>query len=271
MSSRLPLSIALLALGAGQLSAHECWLQPASFTPAPDQAVALVINVGMDLQGEVREFTPQRVAALRHYSTGGVEDWTARAIAAPEFAPAFAPAGTHVVAYDSTASLITLEPDKFHDYLREEGLEPVIGLREKAGETAKPGRERYRRCNKTILQVGGLTDATWAVRTGQQLEIIPLDDPAAARPGGAMRFSVAFAGQPVADALVLAWHRAGDKLTNLKTRSNATGEVTFTLPASGMWMISTVHMARAASDAEADWASYWGNLTFAVAGAAKAP
>lgn len=246
------------------LPAHECWLQPSDFSPAPGRELLLGLRVGMEFTGEPREFTAQRVHALRHYSAAGVEDWTSRATGQSELPFTLATPGTHVLAYDSAPSLITLESDKFHDYLREEGLEPVIGLREMAGETKQPGRERYRRCNKTILQVGGRTDATWAVRTGQQLEIVPLDDPASARPGGAMRFTVLFTGRPVADALVLAWHRQGKKLTTMKVRSSSTGEAAFTLPAAGMWMISTVHMTRAMDDAEADWASYWGNLTFAV-------
>jgi uncharacterized GH25 family protein len=253
------------------LFAHECWLQPSDFSPTPDREVRLGLRVGMELKGEPREFTAQRVSALRHYSAAGRADWTSRATGQPELPFTLATPGTHVLAYDSTPSLITLEADKFHDYLREEGLDPIISLREKTGETTKPGRERYRRCNKTILQVGGQTDATWAVRTGQQLEIVPLADPAAVRPGSTLRFAVLFAGRPVADALVLAWHRQGEKLTTMKIRSSSAGEATFTLPAAGMWMISTVHMARTVNDPEADWASYWGNLTFSVTSAPKAP
>lgn len=262
------LLLCLLGL-ATTLGAHECWLQPSTFAPAPGAEVRLVIKVGMDLQGEVREFSPQRVASLRHYSAAGVEDWTPRVTGAPDFAASFAAAGTQVVAYDSVASLITLAADKFHDYLREEGMEYVIALREKAGEAAVPGRERYRRCNKSILQAGGASDATWAVRTGQQLEIVPLADPAAIRSGGMLRFAVFFGGRPLADTLILAWHRSGDKLTTIKAWTSASGEAGFTLPAAGLWMISTVHMARTPGDPEADWASYWGNLTFGVTDAAR--
>lgn len=258
----------LLGLAA-TLGAHECWLQPSAFAPAPGAEVRLTLRVGMDLQGEEREFTPQRVASLRHYSAAGVEDWTPRVNGAPEFAFRLAAAGTHVIAYDSASNLITLAADKFHDYLREDGLEYVIALREKAGEAAAPGRERYRRCNKTILQAGGAADATWAAHTGQQIEIVPLDDPAAVRPGGTLHCAVFFGGRPLADTLILAWHRQGEKLTSIKARTSAGGEAAFTLPDAGLCMISTVHMVRTVGDAEADWASYWGNLTFGVADAAR--
>jgi uncharacterized GH25 family protein len=254
-----------LVLGlAARLVAHECWLQPSTFSPAAGGKVRLTIQVGMEFTGETRPFNPQRVAALKHFSAAGAEDWTALVTPGLEFAAPLPVAGTHVITYDSKPSFIELDAEKFHEYLREEGLEHVIAEREKAGEGAKPGRERYQRCIKSILQAGGKADGSYAVVTGQHLELIPLDDPAATRPGGAIRFQLLFAGQPLAGSKVRAWQRQGGKLTTLDAISSASGEVTFQLPLTGEWMISTVHMARATGDAEADWKSHWGNLTFAV-------
>ncbi len=257
------LLLGFLALFA-PLAAHECWLQPSDFSPAPGRELRLGLRVGMQLKGEPRDFTAKRVAALRHYFTAGVEDWTARATGQPELPFTLATPGTHVLAYDSSASLITLEAEKFHAYLREEGLENIIALREQAGEAAQPGRERYLRCNKTLLQAGA-SDGTWAARTSQLLEIVPLADPAAVPPGGTLRFLLLLDGQPLAGALLRAWHRTGDQLTTLDARTSASGEAAFTLPAAGMWMISTVHMRRLQGDTEADWESLWGNFTFSLA------
>ncbi|MEJ1972394.1 MAG: DUF4198 domain-containing protein [Lacunisphaera sp.] len=246
------------------LSAHECWLQPASFAPVAGPAIGLTIQVGMNFDGEVRPFTPERVAALRHYSAAGAEDWTARLNGKLQFPAKFEDPGTHVIIYNSKPGLITLEPDKFNAYLREEGLDFVIAERERTGESAKPGRERYLRCNKTIVRADGKADGTYAVVTGQRLEIIPVDDPAAWSAGEPSRFKLLFAGQPLADAKVRAWHRGGGRLTTLDAITAANGEVSFALAASGEWMLSAVHMARLTGDAAADWESHWGNLTFAV-------
>lgn len=263
MKPRLLRTCILLSL-AGKLCAHECWLQPATFFPDAGGKVRLTVQVGMEFKGETRPFNPARVARLRHFSATGVEDWTTQVTAALDFPALFTTAGTHVVAYDSQPSLIELEAEKFHEYLREEGLDHVITEREKAGEANQPGRERYQRCIKSILQAGGKPDATYAQATGQRLELIPLNDPSGVRPGGTLRLKLVFAGQPLAEAKVRAWHRQGDKLTTLDARTTATGEVAFTLPLAGEWMFSTIHMARIRGDAHADWESYWGNLTFAV-------
>jgi uncharacterized GH25 family protein len=257
------LVLATLAV-TGLLSAHECWLQPATFAPVAGPTIGLTIQVGMNFQGEPKPFNPERIAALKHFSAAGTEDWTAKANNKLQLPVKFEHAGTHVITYDSKPSLITLKPAEFDEYLREEGLEFVIAEREKAGESAKPGRERYQRCNKTIVQADGKPDAAYSIVTGQRLEIIPINDPAAWQPGGLLRFKLLFSGQPLAAAKVRAWHRAGDKLTTLDATSTTEGEVTFALPAGGQWMLSTIHMVRLTGDAAADWESHWGNLTLAV-------
>jgi uncharacterized GH25 family protein len=257
--------VIILLGGLARLGAHECWLQPSTFSPATGAGVRLSIQVGMEFKGEPRPFNPARVAALRHFSAAGPEDWTHGVTAALEFPAAFAPGGTHVVTYDSQPSFIELDGEKFLEYLHEEGLEHVIAERAQAGEAGQPGRERYQRCIKSILQVGEKSDGSYALVTGQRLELVPIDAPATCRPGGTWRVRVLFAGQPLADTKVRAWHRQGDKLTTLDAHTSAAGEVAFTLPLAGEWMLSTIRMARVAGDAKADWESHWGNLTFAVA------
>lgn len=258
---KLP-SLVLGCLCVASLSAHECWLQPSTFTPAAGETSRLTLRIGLNFEGEVRPFRADRTAALLHFSAAGREDWTSRIDGRPELPLGFGQPGTHVVAYDSRASLITLPAREFDDYLREEGLESVRAERARLGEAAKPGRERYLRCNKTIVSVGGRRDATATQRTGQPLEIVPASDPTA---GGAVRFVVWLGGQPLAGAKIRAWHRQGGELKTLDGLTAADGSVQYTLVTPGEWMLSTVHMARLTGDAEADWESHWGNLTFSVA------
>src|SRR6188472_3102176 len=127
--------LAIFGVVAG--SAHECWLQPATFSPVPGPSIGLTIQVGMNFQGEPKPFNPERIAALKHFSAAGTEDWTARANNKLQLPVKFEDSGTHVVIYDSKPSLITLEPAQFEEYLREEGLEIVLTDRERAGESSK--------------------------------------------------------------------------------------------------------------------------------------
>ena len=254
----------LFLLCTAALTAHECWLQPLTFQPEAGQKVPLALLVGMDFQGDPRVFNRDRIAAFRRFSATGIEELTPREEPSPHFDLPPLAAGTHVVAYDSTGSLITLAADKFHAYLHEDGMEYVIALREKAGQSAAPGRERYRRCAKTIVQCGPAADGAHALRTDQTLEIVPLANPATVRPGASMKFQLLFQQTPLADTLVQAWHRANGHTTKLQGRTNAAGEVEFILPAGGEWMISTVRMIATTDHADADWESYWGNLTFSI-------
>lgn len=259
----LRLARSLLFICPALLVAHECWLQPSAFIVFPKQALTLQLNVGMNFQGEARPFNAQRAARLTHFSAAGAADWSAKATGQTGLEFSLPALGTHVLALDSNPSFITLEAEKFNAYLKEEGLTSVLVQREQAGESNAPGKERYLRNIKTIIQAGRADD-TWQVRTGQRLELVPLDNPATVRPGGTLRVQLLFAGLPLADNLVRAWHRESDKLTVIDVRTSATGEAAFTLPAAGPWMLSTVHMARVTGDAKTDWESLWGNLTFAL-------
>jgi uncharacterized GH25 family protein len=258
------LSLLVLALAGAPLSAHECWLQPATFTPVAGPTIGLTIQVGEHFQGEPKPFNPERIAALRHFSKAGSEDWAAKANNLLQLPVRFEEAGTHVVIYDSKPSLITLKPEEFDAYLREEGLEFVIAERARAGESAEPGRERYRRCNKVIVAADGKADDTWSIVTGQQLEMLPLENPAVWKPGTPFGVKILLAGRPLVGARVAAWNRATGELVKLDAITTDAGAASFTLPAGGQWMFSTVHMARLNGDKDADWESHWGNLTLAV-------
>ena len=257
---------ALLALAA-PLAAHEFWLAPDKFFLAPKAPLSLTLNVGEDFTGLVRPFTTEKVAALRHYSAAGTVNLISRVPAGPglDALPlTLEKPGTHLIAEDSHPSTITLSPDKFLGYLNEDGLEFVAEARKAAGLENEPGRERYLRCVKTLVRVGEKSDATYAVRTGQRLEITPQSDPFAAHPGARLAFTVTFDGQPLAGAQVRAWHHREKILVTLKGRSAADGSIAFDLPYAGPWMISLVHMIPLKDVPGYDWQSYWGNLTFAV-------
>jgi uncharacterized GH25 family protein len=117
------------------------------------------------------------------------------------------------------------------------------------------------------LSVGGQSDASFAVRAGQTLEIVPLADPQRLRPGGALALQVLFKGAPLPGALVNVWNQRGAQLNVLRTRTDDQGRSTTALPWAGVWMASVVHMVPATDNQGWDWDSHWGNLTFELPGA----
>ena len=241
-------------------AAHEFWLWPSPFSFPAGGTTTLGMYVGEHFDGEQIAVSPSHAAGLRAHAAGARGGQVAAQPAPPSLKMTFTQPGTHIVAFDSAPSLLTLSADKFHAYLHEEGLDAIIGQREREGSAEKPGRERYRRHTKALLKVGH-ADSAFGQRTGQRLEILPLADPLSASPGMTIGFRVLFDDKPLPGMLVKAWHRKGAQTLVIRARSDADGQARFTLPYAGPWMVSTVHMIAAGAE-EADWDSFWGNLTF---------
>ncbi|CAN5267028.1 DUF4198 domain-containing protein [soil metagenome] len=269
-SLRLCLAIAGMC-SALTASAHEFWMWPSAFSSPVGSSVALSLNVGEYFSGERIGFVANQAALLRHSDARLTEDITGSIpnIAVAELRLKLARPGTHLFAYDSQPSTITLQADKFHAYLHDEGLDDIIELRKASGEADMPGRERYRRNVKTLVRAGGKTDAVHATRSGQRLEIIPARDASNRPVGSTLEFSLEFDGKPLANRLIKAWHKHGGQTVVIRVRSNEDGRFALALPYAGAWMLSVVHMVRANDAPEVDWDSFWGNLSFEMAAGKK--
>ncbi len=119
-----------------------------------------------------------------------------------------------------------------------------------------------------LVQVGPRHDASYAVRTGQRLEIVPQRHPGQMRAGDALPLQLLFDGRPLEGRLVKLWHKRGTRTELLRATTDGQGKVSFTPPWPGVWMASVVQMVPAQETPAADWDSFWGNLTFEIPGGA---
>lgn len=246
-------------------AAHEFWMLSAPFSPAVAAKSLLTLHVGQDLEGDLIGLSSEHVAAMDRYTINGKDDLRAAALTStvvPGVEIRFKTPGTQVIALSSAANFVSLSGDRFHAYLHDEGLDQIIEKRIEAGTEATPSRERYFRNVKTILRVGGKSDPTYAVRTSQRLEIVPLENLLEKPRGSTLNFQLFFDQKPLANVLVKAWHRHDEQVMVIKARTSEAGKVALTLPYSGPWMLSAVHMIAVTDSPEVDWESYWGNLTF---------
>jgi hypothetical protein len=260
--------VAMIALACAlSAHAHEFWITPDRFQlPAPGSA-SLSLSVGQEFTGERVGFSRALLARFQHIREGARTDLRTRVpsdVVAPSWPVNFERPGTHLVAITTEASDIVLPAEKFNDYLRAEGLDAVLSERARTGRSETPGRERYRRNIKTLVQVGARGDATFAARTGQRLEILPRSDPARAHSGKPLAFMLLFDARPLPQALVKFWHRNGDRVQVLSATTDRNGQVAFTPNEAGTWMASVVHMIPVTDSPAYDWDSFWGNLTFAL-------
>jgi uncharacterized GH25 family protein len=250
-------------------SAHDLWIEPSTFRPAPGTEVKIALLVGQKLRGES---LPRNSVLLDRFvlkgrgaetPVGGEEDDD------PAGSVRVSDPGLHWIGYQSYPYPVTLEAGKFEAYLKDEGLERVVEERARSGKSSVDGRERFYRCAKSLVDVSrkGPKSATRSVfdsPLGFTLEIVPLKNPYALSPGGELPVSVSFRGKPIANILVAAINKA-DPDRSVSARTDAKGLVKVKLSRPGFWLIKAVHMLAAPPGAGVDWESWWASMTFDLA------
>ena len=257
--------IALIFVSNSILFAHEFWLMPAKFKAEIGELVALNFFVGEDFEGELWGKRKEKTLKLTHFFNKNEKNLTAAAIATDsnDIQMTFKTKGTHVVTMQTKNSFIALDAEKFNAYLKEDGIDDIYALRQKNGDLDKPSRELYRRCAKTIIQIGDKTDKTFKRNTGMELELMPLNNPYTLKDGDKMTVKVLFQGKPLVNKMVVTWRKSATvKTVHEKYYTDAKGNISFPLNQRGQWMVSTVQMIPLVNNPEGNYQSYWGNLTF---------
>ena len=256
---RLACAAALLLAAAGA-RAHDFWIEPSTFHPAPGATVAVGLRVGQDFIGDP---VPRASAFIAAFTVR--QDGKDDAIGGSDHID---PAGffraegdaTAIISYASTGAYIELPAAEFEDYLRLYGLDDIVASRAARGEGSKLGRERFFRYAKALL-TGRVPSSAVARPLGLDYEIVPDDDPTAQL--APFHGHILYEGKPLADTLVVALLH-GQPGVHIEARSDAQGAFTLSLPRPGIWLIKSVHMVRASWFAGEDWDSLWASLTFEV-------
>ena len=265
---------ATLGLAHGAI-AHDFWMEPATFRPAPGAKTPLTLHVGMDFKGESVIFNAEY---FNRYIVGGPDgerriegelgDDPAGRISTPK-------PGVYAAIYDSKKFEVSFDDfNKFEAYLKEEGLERQLAFAKARG--AGKVTEMYSRCAKTLVAVGpipipipGSSARSSTAAAGQSfdryfkcaLELVAENNPYILKPNGELRLRLLFREQPVEGVLIAAFNKA-DPTTKLHARTDKDGRVTVVLPRNGVWLIKAVHMVVAPRLIRGDWESFWASLTF---------
>lgn len=267
---RLALRLAACALLGGRLAAaHDLWIEPSTFHPVAGEEVSAALRVGPNVQGEALPMIPQLQDRFLLRSRAGEVPVDGEPGQDPAGFVRVAAPGLHWIGYQSRAFPTQIDCRTFEGYLVEEGLERIVRERERTGTSARPGRERFYRCAKALLEVGGEKGDRTANGVdgplGFTLELVPQRSPYALRPGDELPLTVLFRGQPLAGVLVVAMSR-DDPEKAVRARTNAAGQAALPIGHSGFWLVKAVHMEAAPPSAGVDWESWWASLTFDLAG-----
>jgi uncharacterized GH25 family protein len=282
LRSVLCLTLFVVAAGSG-LAAHDFWLEPSTFAPGVDEPVRIHLRIGERFAGESLARNGSLIEKFVLVGPSGERPVLGRDGMDPAGLVRLDAPGIWFVGYRSRPSAVVLAPEKFEQYLREEGLEHIIQERVARKESLTPVRERFSRSVKSLLRYGGDQAVQGYDRAlGMTLEFVLDADPARA-PGGRVPVRLLRDGRPLAGALVVAYRRdsnatvpgaasqgkatedrnAGDNNEALRARTDKDGRIVLPV-SSGVWLLKSVYMERATAGSGADWESVWSALTFKV-------
>jgi hypothetical protein len=122
------------------LLAHDFWIEPGTFSPAPGQIVAVRLRVGQDLLGDPVPRDPALVDRFIVEDASGARPLVGRDGADPAGLFRAETGGLTAIGYLSRPSVIEMPSSKFDQYLKEEGLDGIARMRARGPRTDKTVR-----------------------------------------------------------------------------------------------------------------------------------
>jgi len=259
-------TLAVMAISAASLAAHDMWIDPTTFLPAAGEIIGVRLRVGENLLGDPIPRNPSLIQQFVVEDAEGRKPVVGRSGGDPAgFVRASLP-GLLVIGYRSNPASVELPAEKFNQYLKEEGLDAVEALRASRNQTGAAAREVFSRCAKSLVLSAPGKTGQGDRALGFPLELVAERNPYALRTGEDLPVRLLYGSKPLPGALVVAINRA-NPARKVAARTDAAGRVRLTLGAGGMWLIKAVHMVQAAAGSGADWESFWASLTFEAPGA----
>lgn len=254
MQKLLPLLI------ISSLYGHDLYLMPQKFRPAKGETILLSVHTGDSFPMSEQPVDPARLTAFP-----ALPESSWRMLNKATHATVTAQDGSQYFAVQSKARFLEMEPAKFDDYLKEEGLTAQLALRKEKNEANSKSREMYAKFAKTYV-VAGNPNATFSKPLGLKIEIVPLADPAGLKPGARLPVQLLYKGKPLADVqMEIATSTGPTKkaILQIAGRTNREGKLDIAIPSAGKIRLHAVAMDRV-SEPTHDWESNWASLTFEV-------
>ena len=268
-SRSIVLGLGLVAATAALAVAHDMFLKPAQFFVAENATLDLVLINGTFTKSE-NSIARKRLADISVVGPAGrtrvdTSAWKAETDTSFLSVKAGA-AGTYVLGAATLPSIIALTGKEFNEYLESDGIPDVLAARSRDGELDRAVKERYQKSVKTMVQVGDARSEHYATVLGYPAEIIPVANPYTLKAGATFRFKALVDGKPAANQYVQYGGRTarGDRIAMKAVRTNSEGIGQITLSSAGTWYVKFISMVPLTGDPEANYASKWASLTFAV-------
>lgn len=254
---------------AAQADAHDFWIQPQAYWSQADASIPITLQVGHGAERQRSQIRSSRIARVVAFAPDGSThdlrpDLQLRGASDDGHLHVDIP-GTYVVVLETdNGGRSALPAQRFNKYAQDEGLTSALDHRQRTGKMTADAAESYRRVTKAIVQVGTVgTQSESHITTplGLPLEIVPERNPYAA-PGNDLPIRVYFEGQPLAGALVKLTRLEHDDAPVEERRTDPSGRASFSLTASGSWLLNVVWTKPVAGPSDVDFDTTFSSLTF---------
>lgn len=256
-------------LVAAPLFAHDMFLRLEQFFVAPDTTVTVRLFNGTFILSE-NSITPDRLADVAVVSPAGrakidVAQWSARGDTSA-FPMRTGVAGTYVVGVSTKPRVLEMSGKEFNAYLRSDGIPDELAARRAQRRLGQRAKERYQKHVKALVQVGATPGTTFGTVLGYPAELVPVQNPYVLKVGATLDIRILVDGKPVANQFVQygGLSSSNGRVAQRNVRSDAAGVVHIPLDRTGTYYVKFISMTRMSNDPDADHASKWGSLTFAV-------
>lgn len=228
----------ILVLSTVQAQAHDFWVEPDSFTPRESQQVAVFLRFGVGFNSQTLPYLNTLFNDFSVTDQNGRADILSRLGNDPA-ATIDATAGAQLLGYQSNPQFVEMKPEKFNEYIEEEGIEYIKAERERRGESDSPALENFIRCAKALIQSGPDSRDVYREKLGYTLELIPQSDPYQLKEGESLEFELLYQGKPI-DGLQLQAVPKVDPEDVQKVRTDKNGRASVTIDRPGVWLIKVV-------------------------------
>lgn len=252
----------LSSLPAAPALAHEFWIEPEVFLPAPGAKIPVRLFVGQFFRGNSMPWIDENFPRFTFSDARGTENF--RSVLGDD------PAGTltvrgpgplWIVVRSKSFDLLYEKSGEFDAFLAMEGIDHLVP-REQRGKV--PVKETYVRYAKSLLLAGKSAPGLAPDRAfGLPLELVAETDPYAAR---AREFTVRllYRGAALPGALVTAFNKAVPGQRAAEARTDGSGRARLALGRNGVWLLNAVHLVPAPRQSQAQWETLWASLTFEI-------
>jgi uncharacterized GH25 family protein len=250
--------------------AHDFWLQPRQFTLPEPAIVPFTAEIGHGTDRSSWSFPPERVVTFKAQGVQGAQDYikTLRLQNKTQLVNlSQMPKGSYFLVLETNHVLSDLPAARFNAYVEEEGITPILQVRQAEKKMDEPGREIYSRRAKALINLGRdpkIPQPHVTKPLGLSLEIVPQVDPITIKDNGALPVQVYWQGKALSGALVKLINLEADDKPIALQRTDQAGRTVFTIPKAGQWLLNVVWSKPIKGDERGDFDTTFSSLSFAI-------